>query len=133
MHFCFSEVSERRTGNWLDCEGGTSCPVSSMTLHCIGTMWRVNCSLANKTYLKMDIRFELPAMSLHCLLLGCTCHCVFNKEFLCLVSFCISCTLNCNVPYCLHNKTPSQNVTKLSDSAVISINLKRKKKVLKDT
>lgn len=60
----------------------------------------------------MDIQLEVPAMSLHCLLLGCTWHCVFNNHFCRLVSaaHCIEMYFKC----CLHNKIPFKNVTTFS-------------------
>lgn len=63
IRFCYSGLRQEKR-KWT----GTSCLVSSMTLHCIETMWRVNCSLVYKKFLKMDIKLQEPAMSLHCLL-----------------------------------------------------------------
>lgn len=63
IRFCYAGLKwENR--NWT----GTSCSVTSMTWHCVGTMWRVNWLLVNKKYLQMDIQLQVPAVSWHCLL-----------------------------------------------------------------
>lgn len=99
---------------------GTPRPASSMTLRLNRTMWRVNCSLENKKLAQngssassaSDV-FPLPPAGPHLTL------CIQRgfRSFLCF----ISCVLSWNVLYYLHNKIPSQTVTRLSDRAVIYI------------
>lgn len=73
----YSKCLREKNRKWT----GISCPVSSMTLHCVGTMWRVNCFLANRKISKTwYLAHEEPAMSLQCLLLDRTWCCVFNKS-----------------------------------------------------
>lgn len=58
----------------------------------------------------MDIQLDVPAMSLHRLLLGRTRRCVFKKL---IILYKLHIVLTCYTFYCLHNKIPSRNVTQL--------------------